>query len=263
MKNNCSIGILIATYNGDLFLTEQLNSILNQTNCDWNIFINDDGSTDDTMAIINDFTLKYPNKIHLLNIKPKRLGSSANFFSLLNLVQSDYYMFCDQDDFWLPTKIERSLRKMKEMEAANCSQPIIIHPSFHRFTRVDPEKFNSYNYLGVMNCVTGCTMLFNKHVKLLSIKYKGNKVWHDWWLGVLTAKEGKLAYINEATLLYRQHSKNVLGAREVNISYLFYILRTLRTTFQIDIQNYKNLKNINYGSFLKYSYFKILFQLKR
>jgi len=82
-------------------------------------------------------------------------------------------------------------------------------------------------------------------------------------LGVLTAKEGKLAYINEATLLYRQHSKNVLGAREVNISYLFYILRTLRTTFQIDIQNYKNLKNIKYGSFLKYIYFKILFQIKR
>lgn len=277
MINKSKIAILLASYNGEQFIAEQIESIISQTYKDWILYINDDGSTDTTLEVINNYIKKYPNKIFLMQLQHTGLGASANFLKLLDVVVSDYYMFCDQDDIWLPDKIEKCIFKMKLEETENPIIPIIvhtdlvvvdshlnkIHSSFHKLTKVDPEKFCTFNYMGVMNCTTGCTMLFNRKVKEISNLPKDKNVWHDWWLAVNVAKHGKILYLNETTILYRQHSKNVLGAQEVNLSYFFNILMKLRKVLKTDYSNFQNLRALNYGGFIKYCFYKFLFQIKR
>ncbi|MCF8428660.1 MAG: glycosyltransferase family 2 protein [Bacteroidia bacterium] len=277
MKNKNEIAILLASYNGEKFIAEQLESIISQTNKNWTLYINDDGSTDATLVIVNAYIKKYPYKIYLLQLQPKTLGASANFFKILDTVESDYYMFCDQDDIWLPDKVEKCFLKIKLAEAEQPSAPFIVHTdlvvvdsklnnlhsSFHQLTKVNPEKFCTFNYLGVMNCVTGCTMLFNRKAKELAKIPKDKNVWHDWWLAVNVAKQGKILYLNEATILYRQHSNNVLGAQEVNLNYFLNIFMTIKKVLRTDYYNLKNLRALNYGGFFKYCFYKFLFQIKR
>jgi glycosyltransferase involved in cell wall biosynthesis len=277
MKNNTNIAILLASYNGGKFITEQIESIIEQTYSNWTLFINDDGSTDNTLRIIEDYSKKYPDKIININYPIKKLGSSANFYKLLVSVDSDYYMYCDQDDYWLPDKIEKCMQRMDEQQLILSNAPIIVHsdlkvvdkdlnllhPSFHRFTKVKPSEFATFNYLGVMNCVTGCTMLFNQAARQLPLQNNELNAWHDWWMALLVAREGKIAYIDEATILYRQHDKNVLGAKEVNLKYFINVFLTLKDALKIDRKNYRNLKKLNYGSVFKYFFYKMMFQIRR
>jgi len=277
MKNNTKIAILLASYNGEKFIAEQIESIIGQTYRNWTLFINDDGSTDSTLRIIEDYSKKYPDKIININYPIKKLGSSANFYKLLESVDSDYYMYCDQDDYWLPDKIEKCMQRMDEQELIHSNAPLIVHsdlkvvdkdlnilhPSFHGFTKVKPNKFATFNYLGVMNCVTGCTMLFNHAARQLPLQNEETNAWHDWWMALLVARDGKIAYIDEATILYRQHDKNVLGAKEVNLNYFIHVFLTLKDTLKIDRNNYRNLKKLNYGSVFKYFFYKMMFQIRR
>jgi glycosyltransferase involved in cell wall biosynthesis len=277
MKNNTKIAILLASYNGEKFIAEQIESIIGQTYRNWTLFINDDGSTDSTLRIIEDYSKKYPDKIININYPIKKLGSSANFYKLLESVDSDYYMYCDQDDYWLPDKIEKCMQRMDEQQLILSNAPLIVHsdlkvvdndlkllhPSFHGFTKVKPNKFATFNYLGVMNCVTGCTMLFNHAARQLPLQNEETNAWHDWWMALLVARDGKIAYIDEATILYRQHDKNVLGAKEVNLNYFIHVFLTLKDTLKIDRNNYRNLKKLNYGSVFKYFFYKMMFQIRR
>ena len=115
-----SLAILMATYNGEEFIREQINSILNQTYKNWKLIIHDDGSTDNTVDIIKEYTKKYPNKIILIEDNIKCNGAKENFSHLIKIAYKnfnfDYILFSDQDDIWLPNKIEVSLSKIQEME---------------------------------------------------------------------------------------------------------------------------------------------------
>ena len=108
------IAILLSTYNGSKYLREQLNSIIDQTVKDWILYVRDDGSTDETIDIIKEYVSLYPNINYIEDIQ--NLGSARSFMKLLSLVEADHYMFCDQDDVWLPTKIEVSLMEMKKQK---------------------------------------------------------------------------------------------------------------------------------------------------
>lgn len=120
------IAILMATYNGEKYLQEQIDSILSQTYTDWTLYIQDDGSSDNTIGIINSYIQK-EKKCVLIDRGLTRQGAGMNFMSLLNIVESQYYMFCDQDDIWLPNKIVISLNKIKEEENKHKDTPIIVH----------------------------------------------------------------------------------------------------------------------------------------
>ena len=109
------IDILLATYNGEKYLRDQIDSILNQTYADFNLIISDDASTDDTVKILEEYKKK-DSRITVY-IQEKNIGSNNNFEFLLTKVQNDYYMLSDQDDIWEKEKIEKSVKKIKETNA--------------------------------------------------------------------------------------------------------------------------------------------------
>ena len=122
------IDILMATYNGGKYISEQINSILNQTYKEWTLYIRDDGSKDNTVDIIDDYCKKYPGKIIRIKDDKLGLGAKLNFSELMKYSKSNYCMFADQDDVWLNTKIEDTMNKMIEAENIHGKEtPILVH----------------------------------------------------------------------------------------------------------------------------------------
>ena len=115
MHSTDKIAILMATYNGEKYICQQIDSILSQTCKDWELYIHDDGSTDNTIAAVESYVEKYPDKIHLIDGKSTG-GAKYNFFYLFSQVEAPYYMTCDQDDVWLEKKIELTYDKMLAIE---------------------------------------------------------------------------------------------------------------------------------------------------
>ncbi len=277
MKNTSLIAILMATYNGEKFIKEQIDSILQQTNSDWCLFINDDGSFDKTISIIKEFQDRYPSKIYLLEFQSKGLGATRNFMTLLENVESKYYMFSDQDDVWLPTKIQRSLAEMNSAAKHSKLMPIIIHTdltvvdaslnivasSFYKYRNVNPEKYISFNYLGIANAVTGCTMLFNDEAKQITLKSGVELHWHDWTIAVNVSKFGKIQYLNESTIYYRQHQNNTIGGQKANLKSFLSTILKYHNVILFDFNNYKKVRQLGYGNAFKYILFKMLFQIRR
>lgn len=224
------IDILMATYNGEKYIEEQINSILNQTTSDWKLYIRDDGSSDNTVDIIEKFVQRYPDKIFFIKDNKKGLGAKLNFGELIKMSSSDYCMFCDQDDVWINDKIEKTLREMNNMESKyGKNTPILIHTdllvvnenleiidnSFFKYQGINPNR-NSLNNLLFSNTVTGCTMMLNKELTKLIKIIPEESMMHDWWIALVAAYLGKIYTINEPTIMYRQHSNNTLGAVKKN-----------------------------------------------
>ena len=240
------VDILVACYNGENFLNEQLNSLVNQTCKDINIIIRDDGSTDNTPEILKHFKEKYPERITLIEGKPSK-SAKNNFFELMEYAKSDYIMFCDQDDVWNPDKVELTLKKMKTAEnSSENNTPIlchtdlsvadknlnIIHNSFFKMQKFDITK-TSLNRALVQNIITGCTTMINK--PLLNLAKGTNShsiIMHDWWLFLIASAFGKVEVINSPTILYRQHGNNQLGATDPSkVSYYTNKLKTGSTLY--------------------------------
>jgi glycosyltransferase involved in cell wall biosynthesis len=232
------IDILLASYNGEKYITEQIESILNQTYKDWFLYIKDDCSTDNTVKIINAYEKRYKDKIKVI-VSDKPSGSAKdNFFSILQYSKSDYIMTCDQDDVWIPEKIEITYNKMKEAENAYKEIPILVHTdlkvadenlnvisdSLLKMQNLDSSR-DKLNNLLVQNIVTGCTVMVNRklldYIKTIP-KYA---IMHDWWMALIASSLGKIEFIEKPTVLYRQHKYNDVGAKDVNSAN--YILKRL------------------------------------
>lgn len=230
------IDILLATYNASQYLTQQINSIFSQSTInDWHLLIRDDNSQDSTLNIINEHQHNISDKVCLINTESKNLGSVSNFSCLIQNSTSNYILFCDQDDIWLPNKIEITFKKMLEMEQKYGKQtPILIHtdlqvvdrnlnlinPSFQKYQNLDPHPKKLLPRLLVQNFVTGCTMMINKPLKELITTIPPEAIMHDWWIALIAATMGKIAYIKEPTVLYRQHQNNTIGANSWGIKYI-------------------------------------------
>lgn len=233
------VAILLAVYNGEKYLKEQIESILSQSFTDFKIIIRDDGSTDSSPAIIESYCKDFPQKIFVLSGKPT--GSAAkNFAALLEVCDEEYIMFCDQDDVWLPDKIEKTLAAMKEAETGG-QIPVLVHsdlkvvdqnlsvisPSFFDFQQLKQGRVTLPRLL-VQNYVTGCTVMINRALKEKCGKIPDNCIMHDWWLALVAILFGKLICIEQATMLYRQHADNQVGAKaSYGISFIKRKLATL------------------------------------
>lgn len=267
-----TVTILLATYNSSKFLREQLDSLFQQTFREWTLVIRDDGSSDETIAIIKEFQQKFPN-ILLLEDTDKNMGASKSFMRLLEKTDSSYYFFCDHDDIWLPNKVRDSLDLMKKTELGNMMKPVIIHSdlkvvdknlniisnSFWKSSGIKPNYLENKNLIQVFNCVTGCTMLFNKTVKELAFPYPASIPMHDWWLAIVTLRNnGIIRHIDQPTILYRQHGSNEVGARMINFSYFIKKIRTISNTLEghKSIRNFlQDIKGINFLQFYAYKIF--------
>lgn len=220
------IEILLASYNGERYIEEQLRSILDQDYERFHILISDDGSTDKTVEIIENFKERYPERIFISEKKKNACGAGENFFDLLECSGADYLMFADQDDFWEKDKIKKTARRMRAMESKyGREMPILIHsdlklanqklqlmhPSMHKNMHMRPHC-KDIRHLLVENNITGSTVMINAAMRKIFLRPK-NYVLHDWWLGLLAAFLGKISYIDESLVIYRQHESNVMGAK--------------------------------------------------
>lgn len=234
---NNKLAILMATYNGEKYIKEQIESILSQTYQEFDVYIRDDNSKDNTLNIINEYARKYPNKIFIVKDENIAKGAYKNFMLLLEYVKKmdkyDLFMFSDQDDVWLKNKVEIVVNKYNEQLDKN--MPILIHTdlyvvdkdlniisnSFVKYSKLrsDYTEFNKYL---VQNNVTGCTMLINKKlVNLVNFKIE-YVIMHDWYFALIASSFGKVIYIDKPTINYRQHGDNTVGAKSgKGIKYLY------------------------------------------
>ncbi len=238
------IDILLASCNGEKYIAEQIDSILNQSFKDWYLFIKDDCSTDDTIKIILEYEKKYKDKIQVI-LSDKSSGSAKNnFFSLLQYSKNDYIMMSDQDDVWLPDKIELTLKKMIDSEKKYLNLPILVHSdlivvdenlniinnSFFKLQNFDSNR-DKLNNLLVQNIVTGCTVMINRNLLNFIRIIPKRAIMHDWWMALIASAVGMIIYIESPTILYRQHGNNCVGAKDAKS--LSYILTMLNKGYAI------------------------------
>jgi glycosyltransferase involved in cell wall biosynthesis len=233
------VSILLPTYNGEKYIAEQIESLLGQSFRDFKLYIRDDRSTDGTYAIISGYAAKHPDRIIASQNEKNSGGAKLNFLEMIISIKDDYVLPCDQDDVWLPDKIERSLKKIKEMEQEHgISTPLlvhtdlkvtdenlnIIHPSYRKMANIG-YKFNSLNNLVTMNIPTGSTIMYNRALADLIHSQPEYMVMHDWWLSLTAAAFGKIGPIDKQTVLYRQHGDNDIGAKKArSAKYIKYVL---------------------------------------
>lgn len=268
------IDILMSTYNGSSFLRQQMDSIINQTYTNWRLIIRDDGSSDTTLDIIEDYVLLYPDKIKIVDKETSNLGSAKSFERLLDFVEGDYFMFSDQDDIWCNNKIERNILEIQHMESLYgndiplmvCSDAKCIDtngneicPSFFLSQKFVDTTKNDIKLLA-LNVVQGSTTLMNKKV-LKYIRPFPKYVLHDQWIAVIIAHYGYVSYIHEQLLLYRQHGNNVLGALDIDYNYFQNKIINIKKQMRIYYSFYNNLPfrpNI-----IKWCYLKLYYSILR
>lgn len=225
------IDILLAAYNGERYIEEQIDSLLKQSFKDWRLIVRDDCSNDNTPCILKAYADKYKDKIIFIEGDTPSGGAKQNFWKLLSFVESDYIMFCDQDDFWLENKVLNTFEAMKKAEARyGKNTPLLVHTdlavvdeglslkasSMFSYQGLD-KKAVTLNRLLCQNNITGCTVMINRSLLRLSKNFNTQKMlMHDWWLGLLAAAFGKVVFLDKAEILYRQHGKNQLGAVKKN-----------------------------------------------
>lgn len=218
----------MATYNGADYIKVQIDSILKQTYQDFKIIIRDDGSKDETVNIIKEYEKRYPDKVKLVCDNVKCGSSVSNFFQLIKYATGEYVMFADQDDFWLPHKVEFTYGKMMEIEKnIGKDKPVLVFADYkvvdNSLTEIEfNQKRNQiaaynldFNRLLVQNYVTGCLAMVNKSLYKNMGDYNRTILMHDWWAALYASAKGEIVHFAEPVMLYRQHGDNCVGAVDV------------------------------------------------
>ena len=223
------IAVLIATYNGEKYIEELMDSFKMQTEKNFCCYIHDDGSSDATMEKLINYKKKNDLNITILDYPPTG-SAKANFISLLNHIHEPYAMFCDQDDIWECRKIEILLNQIEAMEEEHGKDcPImvfsdlkvvdeslnVIDESFMHFTGKDPYQTNVNNLLAT-NVIPGCSSIMNRSLYELARKCSNvdNIMMHDHYVALIASCDGIINYCYTPLILYRQHDNNQLGAEQ-------------------------------------------------
>ncbi|MCL2471149.1 MAG: glycosyltransferase family 2 protein [Propionibacteriaceae bacterium] len=239
------ITVLLATFNGAQYVAEQIDSLLNQTRPPDRILIHDDQSTDSTAEILDHYQQAHPNLIEVSVNDVNSGNAGRNFMAMMTTERNDYVMLCDQDDVWLPDKIEVTSARMAQMEAQwGTSVPCLVHTDL---TVVDEDltptgdsfrasTFANYDRTGlqdqiIQNTATGCTIMYNRALAERITQVPAHMVMHDWWISLIAAAFGHIGHIDDCTVLYRQHGANQIGVADMRT--LRYKLGRLFTPDQV------------------------------
>ncbi|QBA71742.1 glycosyltransferase family 2 protein [Lactiplantibacillus plantarum] len=214
------VAVLMSTYNGEKYLSAQIESILAQSYPNIELYIRDDGSSDSTRIIISTFVNQYDN-VHAVDLDGpiKNLGVKRSFQRLLEMCPAEYSMFADQDDIWLKDKITMTLQAMK---GAEHGQPVTVHTNLtvveSNLNVLNEKMFgdsplDDFTQLMFTNTATGCTMMINAQLRalLLQQQFSSEIFMHDWWTALVGSYFGNIVYIDTPTILYRQHQGNQIG----------------------------------------------------
>ncbi|HOW58899.1 MAG TPA: glycosyltransferase family 2 protein [Candidatus Omnitrophota bacterium] len=214
------ISIVMAVYNGEKYIEEQVKSILSQTYTHFELLIGDDASTDATVSIVERIARSDPRiKIHK---NSKNLGSERNFLNLLRFTAGEFVCFSDQDDYWQPQKLAvlfqllmkdaRNMLAYSDLEI--CDEKLCItHASFWKSAGIRPRQGPLGEFAFLRNIAPGCSMMFRKSIveKMLYF-HQPQPFMHDHLALVLSANAGKIVYTPQALVRYRQHESNQIGA---------------------------------------------------
>jgi glycosyltransferase involved in cell wall biosynthesis len=231
----------LSTFDGSHFLPALIESLKTQSYRGWSLLVRDDGSTDVTPRILERYRKNFPEVVNILNDTDRQLGPAASYSKLLLQTQSSYVMLCDQDDIWSPDKIEKTLAVMQEAEKQHGSAtPLLVHTdlkvvdenlqliadSFWKYQNLSPELGSRLNRLLAQNVVTGCTVMINRALLDIAVPIPEAAAMHDWWLALVAATFGKVIYLDEPMILYRQHGKNSVGAKKWGMSRILHKIKS-------------------------------------
>ena len=230
-----TVALLLSTYNGESFLAAQLDSLLRQTHGNFLVVARDDGSTDGTPAILENYRRAHPALFFLLKDDAGNRGPSASFSLLCEYVLENrarlaagrlVACFCDQDDVWADDKLEVQLAALLEAEAGDSAKPVLVHSdltvvdeslaeidaSFARYQGLETDR-RSFPNLAISNLVTGCTAMFNEALMAIALPVPKRAIMHDWWFAMAAAAFGELVFLPQPLIKYRQHGSNTIGAK--------------------------------------------------
>lgn len=219
------VDILLATYNGEKYLDQQLESIFEQDYHDFRIIIRDDGSTDQTLNILSKWKGLYPQKIELVEDNLKNLGPTQNFNRLMEISDAPYICFSDQDDKWLHNKLSKQMERILALEKENpgtgimvfsdlilCDEQLnIISPSLIEKDRLDAKAIEA-NRLLMQNVPYGCATIINRKLLKMATPIDSRALLHDHWLAIISSLTGKINYLDEALIYHRVHTSNASRA---------------------------------------------------
>ncbi|MCQ2344592.1 MAG: glycosyltransferase family 2 protein [Paludibacteraceae bacterium] len=219
------VEIVLSSYNGSRFIDQQIESIANQTFGDWLLTVRDDGSQDDTVQRLESWQNRLGERMRIMPSEGN-VGVVRSFELLLGFSKGDYVMMCDQDDVWLPRKVEMTLEMMKEEEKKNSGKAVAVFTSinlvdgelkpkgmtFFEQNHFDFPFAKTFNNICVCNCVAGCTMMLNRNALRVALPFAESVPAHDWWVAAKVARNGILSVLETPTMLYRLHGNNVCGA---------------------------------------------------
>lgn len=268
------IAILLATYNGERYLKEQLDSLFQQTFKDWTLYVHDDGSTDQTCTILKEYATQHDNIVVL--DYPAQHGAKNNFLSLLHKVDADYYLFCDQDDEWAADKIEKQMAVMKETERSCPGKPVLVFSDLFiadselnqigtmwKQENIRPEHLTTFDEGGALEFVTGSTMLFDRQAKDTVVFPAEKAVMHDAWVTLCVLRSGGIVKaISEPLVYYRQHGGNVLGVNNWSQYSRIKRLINIKKSIVANYKHYRMLQALGYGSVFKYLQYKHSYRKK-
>lgn len=206
--------VMMSTWNGGRFLKAQLDSILSQSfDGDIHLLVRDDGSTDDTLAILDAY-----RGASVTVVKGQNLGAKASFLELMRLARSfdaAYYALADQDDVWHPEKLSRAVDRICQMArpAIYCSAVELVDENLQHLSTYMHPGDRSFEAGLLSNAVTGCTAVFNRQLleKIRFPEYVSGILMHDWWLCTIASALGVVCYDGQSHIKYRQHGANHVG----------------------------------------------------
>jgi glycosyltransferase involved in cell wall biosynthesis len=234
------VEVILPTFNGSRYISLQIESIANQTTMPHRLHVWDDCSTDSTREVLREMALKYGPWLCVYHGE-ENIGCSAVLNKLISLSSGSYVALCDQDDVWQPYHIEHSLDALQSMESYyGKTIPLLVHSdpslidangriiadSFWEYSDINPDNTSLTN-LSFFNVVTGCTCLLNKALVAKAFPVPECALVHDWWIALVASNTGRIIGSRDHSVLYRQHSSNLVGAKKSGLS------RWLRTLFKL------------------------------
>lgn len=229
MSSDALVEVLLATYNGERYLEEQIDSILAQDYPNLRVLARDDGSQDGTPAILKQYETRFPDRFRVLRSGHATRSAKDNFLLLMRASDGEYVCLSDQDDVWLPHKVSLIKRSMEHLESTwGKDLPLLVftdlrvvddkletlHESFWKHEKLDPTRIHRFGSLLSQNVVTGCTAMLNRRLVELAGHMPVEAYMHDQWVALLASAMGKATHVDAQTVLYRQHQQNVVGSRE-------------------------------------------------